>query len=288
MLPLVLVLGVLGAAARPSAAPSPRVETPTPTAAPTAAPEYRIGAGDVLDITVFDNTDLSRSAAVKTNGTVALPLLGEVGVSGLTVAEAQAKLTSLLGKDYLVNPQVEVKVKEYQSQFVTVLGEVNTPGRKPLRGQTRLVDILVESGGFRSQASGEIVITRVDGTFADGGKTLSLKLGSGTPTLQDQVNLEIPLRNGDLISASPKYYVTVEGEVVRPGRYTIEANLTVTGALSLAGGLTRFGSQDIKIRRIDASGTKILDVDLKDVRKGKKPDVLLLPGDVVSIGRRLF
>lgn len=284
---LALLFAVLAAAATP---PPPRVTpaSPTPTTAPTTAPEYRVGAGDVLEITVFDNADLSRAAAVKINGTIAVPLLGDVSVSGLTIAEVQSKLTTLLEKDYLVKPQLEVKVKEYQSQFVTVLGEVNTPGRKPLRGQTRLVDVLVEAGGFRSQASGEVTITRVEGEFAGGGKTLTLKLGAGTPSLQDQVNLEIPLRNGDLIAASPKYYVTVEGEVVRAGRYPIESNLTLSGAISLAGGLTRFGSNDVKIRRIETNETKILSVDLKEVRKGKKPDPLLLPGDVVSVGRRLF
>ena len=77
---------------------------------------------------VFGNEDLSRSPTVQTSGAIALPLLGDVPVAGLTIAEVQRKLTTLLARDYLVNPQVEVKVKEYQSQFVTVLGEVNTPG----------------------------------------------------------------------------------------------------------------------------------------------------------------
>ena len=62
----------------------------------------------------------------------------------------------------------------------------------------------------------------------------------------------MPLRNGDIITASPKYYVTVEGEVSRPGRYAIDGDLTVSGAISPAGGLTRFGSSDVKVRRVDA------------------------------------
>ncbi len=67
-------------------------------------------------------------------------------MAGLTVAEVQRKITNLLAKDYLVNPQVEVKVREYQSQYVSVVGEVNSPGRKPLRGRTRLIDVLIEAG----------------------------------------------------------------------------------------------------------------------------------------------
>jgi polysaccharide export outer membrane protein len=104
------------------------------------------------------------------------------------------------------------------------------------------------------------------------------------------VNLELPLRNGDLITASQKYFVTVEGEVNRPGRYPIENDLTVTGAVSTAGGLSRFGSTDAKVRRVDPQSgqTRIIEVDLKAVRKGKQEDPLLLPNDVVSIPRRVF
>jgi polysaccharide export outer membrane protein len=185
---------------------------------------------------------------------------------------------------------VDVKVKEYQSQFVTLIGEVNSPGKKPLRGRTRLIDALVEAGGFTPRASGEIVITRVEGSFAGGVKTLRMRLGSAALTPQDQVNLEIALLSGDIITASPKHYVTVEGEVMRPNRYVLEGDLTVSGAISSAGGLTRFGSQDVKVRRVDAQSgqTTIFEVDLKDVRRGKAVDPPLQPNDVVSVSRRVF
>ncbi len=282
--------------ATPKATPSPTapapttvVTAPTPSPSPSIAPEYRVGPGDVLEITVLDNQEVSRSPTVQTSGVIALPLLGEVEVSGLTVAEIQRKLTTLLARDYLVNPQLEVRVKDYQSQFVTVVGEVNSPGRKPLRGRTRLVDLLVEAGGFTPRASGDILITRLEGTFDGGAKTIQLSLSRGALTPQDQVNLEVVLRNGDLITASQKYYVTVEGEVTRPGRYPIEGELTVTGAISTAGGLTRFGG-GVRVRRVDpkTGQTRIIEVDLGDVRKGKKPDPPLLPNDVVTVGRRVF
>lgn len=244
----------------------------------------------MLEVTVFGNEDLSRSPAVQTNGTIALPLLGEVQVAGLTVTEVKNKLTTLLARDYLVNPQVDVKVREFQSQFVTVLGEVNNPGRKPLRGRTRLIDVLVEAGGFTPRASGEIAITRLEGGFEAGEKTLRMRLGSGSLSLQDQINLEVVLKTGDIIAASPKYYVTVEGEVARPSRYLLEGDLTLTGAISMAGGLTRFGSSDVKIRRLnpETGKTTILELDLKSIRKGKQQDPPLLPNDVISILRRVF
>jgi polysaccharide biosynthesis/export protein len=113
---------------------------------------------------------------------------------------------------------------------------------------------------------------------------------SASPTLQDLVNLELPLRHGDIVTALPKSYVTVDGEVNRPGRYAIESDLTVTGAVSLAGGLTRFGSNDVKLRRTEPETGKvtIVEVDLKAVRNGRKPDVPLQPNDVISVSRRVF
>jgi polysaccharide export outer membrane protein len=269
---------------------APPAEPGTETAGEgLASPAYQVGPGDALEINVFGNDDLSRIPTVQTDGAIVLPLLGDVQVAGLTVAEIQRKVTNLLAKDYLVNPQVEVKVREYNSQFVTVVGEVNSPGRKPLRGRTRLIDVLVDAKGFTPRASGEVVITRVDGTFSGGERSIVIRLSGSTPTLQDQINLELPLRNGDIITASPKYFVTVDGEVNKPGRYAIESDLTVTGAISLAGGRTRFGADDVKVRRTDADGkTTLISVDLDKVRDGKKPDLVLEPNDVVSVPRRFF
>ena len=264
---------------------------PSALATPTPAPEgdYEIGAGDVLEINVFGNDDLSRVPTVQTNGAISFPLLGEVQVAGLTIAEVKRKITNLLEKDYLKNPQVEVKVKDYQSQYVSVVGEVNNPGRKPIRGRMRLLDALLESGGFRASSSGEVMITRTDGGFDDGKKSITVRI-SASATIQDQINLGLPLKNGDIVSALPKSYVTVDGEVTKPGRYAIEADLTVTGAVSLAGGRTRFGSGDVKLRRTDPETGKvsIIEVDLKDVQNGKKPDVPVLPNDVVTVSRRVF
>lgn len=293
--------GVLVATAAACATTAPRRTVPTappaaavldlPAASPTPSPDYRVGPGDVLEVEVFGNPDLSRTPTVQTNGMVSLPLIGEVPVAGLTLAEVKAAVTGLLGRDYLVNPQVDVRMKEYQSQFVTLLGEVSSPGRRPLRGgQTRLIDVLVEAGGLTPRASGELVLSRADGPFEDGTRTLRVQLGARTLTPEEERRLQVPLHAGDVITASPKYYVTVEGEVVRPGRYVLDTALTVSGAISSAGGLTRFGSQRVKVRRIDAptGRVEIFDVDLKAVRKGEKPDPPLQANDTVSVSRRIL
>jgi protein involved in polysaccharide export with SLBB domain len=155
----------------------------------------------------------------------------------------------------------------------------------------RLIDVLIEAGSFKATASGQVMITRTDGEFEGGQRSITVRISSSSsPSAQDLVNLELPLKNGDIITALPKAFVTVDGEVNRPGRYAIESDLTVTGAISLASGLTRFGSNGVKVRRTDAQTGKvtILEVDLKDVRNGKKPDVPLLANDVISVSRRVF
>jgi polysaccharide export outer membrane protein len=288
---MIATLALLALLQNPPAAPAAPAPQAAPPAQDAAAAVYEVGPGDVLEVNVYDNDDLSRIVTVQTNGSISYPLLGEVQVAGLTVGEVRRKITNLLAKDYLVNPQVEVKVREYQSQFVSVVGEVNSPGRKAIRGRMRLIDVLLDSGGFKASASGQVVITRVDGEFEGGAKTITVRISSSaSPSTQDLVNLELPLKNGDIVTALPKAYVTVDGEVNKPGRYAIESDLTVTGAVSLAGGLTRFGSNDVKVRRTDPQTGKVtlLKVDLKDVRNGKKPDVPLLPNDVISVGRRVF
>ena len=286
---MIATLAVLALLQNPPAAPAPPAAPPAAAPAPAMASE--VGPGDVLEVNVFGNDDLSRIPTVQTNGAISLPLLGEVQVAGLTIAEVQRKITNLLEKDYLVRPQVEVKVREFQSQFVSVVGEVNSPGRKPIRGRMRLIDMLIEAGSFKPSASGQVMITRTEGAFDDGQRSITVRISSSaSPSAQDLVNLELPLKNGDILTALPKAFVTVDGEVNKPGRYAIESDLTVTGAVSLAGGLTRFGSNDVKVRRTDLQTGKvtIVEVDLKDVRNGKKPDVPLLPNDVISVSRRVF
>jgi polysaccharide export outer membrane protein len=285
---LIALLATAGANAATPSAPPPSTSLTT-SISDDAKSEYRVGAGDGLDIVVLDNAELSRIAVVQTSGNLSLPILGEVRVAGLTVSEIKTKLTTLL-KVYLVDPHVEVKVKEYQSQFVTVIGEVNNPGRKPLREHTRLLDVLLDAGGFSARASGDITVSRQDGSFPGGEKTLQIRLGRTKLSPQDQTNLEALLRSGDLISASPKYFVTVEGEVTRPGRYAVEPDLTVSGAVSLAGGLTRYGSNKLRIRRTDPTDgtTAILKADLRRIRNGAEPDVRVQANDVITVDRSLF
>lgn len=121
-------------------------------AAPSPA-EYRVGVGDTIEIEVFGHADLTRALEVRGDGTIDYPLIGHVSVAGRSLPEIDQELTRSLGKDFLIDPQVSVEVKDYGSQWVTVIGEVRTPGRQVLRRDMHLIDVLAEAGGFTAFAN---------------------------------------------------------------------------------------------------------------------------------------
>ncbi len=251
---------------------------------------YRVGPGDVLEVNVPGRPDLSRLPTVQTTGAIFLPVLGEIPVGGLTVVDIKGRLSRLLAQHDVVASAIEVRVREYQSHFVWVRGEVNRPGRKPLRSGTRLVDALVEAGGFSGRASGDVTVERLDGAFPDGTRVRRLRFRPSSPTPEGQLDLELPLRSRDVITASPQRYVTVAGAVARPGRYALEGGLTVSGVITTAGGLTRSGNRKVTVQRLDPQTgiNQTLEVDLMAVEAGSQPDLELLPDDAVSVkGRRL-
>ena len=127
--------------------------------APTTA-GYKIGVLDVLDISVFQVPELTKSVQVAETGTINLPLIGEVAVAGRTAQQVERELTAKLGAKYLQDPQVTVYVKEYNSQQVTIQGEVKKPGEFPLRGKTSLLQLIALAGGFEDNSDSTVLILR--------------------------------------------------------------------------------------------------------------------------------
>ena len=107
---------------------------------------------DVLDISVFQVPELTKSVQVADTGTINLPLVGEIAVVGKTAQQVERDLTARLGAKYLQNPQVTVYVKEYNSQQVTISGEIKKPGVFPLKGNTSLLQLIALAGGFEDDS----------------------------------------------------------------------------------------------------------------------------------------
>jgi polysaccharide export outer membrane protein len=135
------------------------------TAADPGSAGYRVGPLDVLDVSVFQVPELTRSVQVSDVGTVNLPLVGEVPAAGKTSREIERDLASRLGSKYVRDPQVTVFVKEYNSQHITVEGAVKKPGVYPSKGKNSLTQAIATAEGLDNDAASNTVLVfrTVDG-----------------------------------------------------------------------------------------------------------------------------
>jgi len=170
------------------------------------------------------------------------------------------------------------------------------PGKYFLQGSKTLLELLTEAGGFTPQASGEVVVSRPDAPETAAGvengenEPVRIFLSPDQPPAQQKAGLSLQLGNGDIVTATSTQFFYVSGEVKNPGSYPITAGLTVLKAVSVAGGLTKFGSKGkVEIlRKVSQSGTERIKVDLGDIEGGKKPDVPLEAEDIIKVGKRVF
>ncbi len=239
---------------------------------------YRLGPDDRIAITVYDHDELNTELTISKLGVISAPLIGEVNVAGLTVGQLEARLADLLG-EYLVSPQVAVLVREFNSQWVMVAGEVRKPGRFSLTGGTRLKEVLTEAEGFSDTAGEWITISRRAG-------------GSGNIVVGrsefEQGVTDPLLEHGDIVTVGRARYCYVQGEVNNPGRIELERGMTLLRAISVAGGLTDWGSQrEVRVIREGEEGPGKT-YNLKKILRGKAEDPPLSGGEVVYVGRRVF
>ena len=130
------------------------------SSAASSTSAYKIGAQDVLEVSVFKVPDLSKTVQVADSGSVNLPLVGEIPAAGRTAQEVERDLTKRLGDKYLQSPQVTVFVKEYNSQRVTIEGAVKKPGVYPIRGKSSLLQLIATAEGLTEVAESEVVVFR--------------------------------------------------------------------------------------------------------------------------------
>lgn len=140
-------------------------DTRAASGAYTGTSEYRVGAQDLLEISVFQVGDLNRTVRVNSNGQISLPLIGVVQAGGNTVEELEKLIAVRLSESYLQEPQVSVFVKEFTSQRVTLEGQIEKPGIYPITGKTSLLQAIAMGGGVTDLANlqGVVVFRTVDG-----------------------------------------------------------------------------------------------------------------------------
>ena len=240
--------------------------------------EYRLGPGDVVRVSVYQNPDLTLETRISESGVASYPLLGTVRLGGNTVSQAEKLIADgLRNGNFVKQPQVSVMLLQVRGSQASVLGQVNRPGRYPIEvADMRLSDLLAAAGGIAP--SGADTLTLV-GT-RDGKPTRQVIDLPGlfrSPSRSDDVIIQ----NGDVIYVERAPMVYIYGEVQRPGPMRLERDMTVMQALATGGGLNLRGTEKgLRVHRRDADG-KLQVIE-------PKMDDLLRDGDVVYVRESLF
>ncbi len=236
-----------------------------------------LGPSDSIRITVFQNPDLTTETRLSQAGSIVFPLIGEVGLGGLTTAEAGARIAEQLKRGgFIINPQVAVSIVQVRSRQVHVLGQFARPGSYVLEeSASRLTDIITQAGGINTTGADKVtVLTKRSGKPEEIEIDVVALFRGGDPSTN------IQLENGDTIfvERAPVFYIY--GEVQRAGSYRLEPNTIVAQALSLGGGLTpRATERGIGIhRRMPNGELMMIDAALTDP---------LQPDDIVVVKERL-
>jgi len=254
------------------------VSTVHAQAAAPAAAEYRLGSGDVLRVSVFQNPDLTLETRVTEAGIVSYPLLGNLRVGGLSVTAAEKLIADgLRNGNFVKQPQVTVVVLQVRGNQASVLGQVNRPGRYPIEvADMRLSDLIALAGGSAPNGSDLVIVT---GTRD--GKPFRKEIDLPTLFAIGGKDQDLLILNGDTVWVDRQPLVYIYGEVQRPGPMRVERGMTVMQALATGGGLTARGTQKgIRVHRKAADGkVQIIEPTLDDAVRD---------GDVVFVRESLF
>jgi polysaccharide biosynthesis/export protein len=240
--------------------------------------DYVLGPGDVIRIQVFQSQDLTVEARVSENGVISYPLLGVIRVGGLSPTDAERLIARRLREgNFLQNPQVTLNVLQFRSQQVSVLGNVNKPGRYALETTgMRLSEVLSMAGGITPQGADEVVLMT-----NRGGRVQRIEIDLVDMFATGDLAKDIPLQSGDVIyvNRAPQYYVY--GQVQRPGMYPLDRGMTLAQAIAKGGGLTLRGTdRGVRVHRRYGSRTvQVLEPKLDDP---------ILPDDLIFVRESIF
>ncbi|HEX4006916.1 MAG TPA: SLBB domain-containing protein [Acidobacteriaceae bacterium] len=271
------VVAVVAAQQTTPAAPLP------PAAAPTVTESLLIGPGDLLHITIVRESELDQHIRVLDSGEIVLALAGNLPVQGLTPAEAAARIAARYRDgQFLLHPEVSVFVEEYATETVTVTGQVAHPGAFRIAVPRSLIDVLSLAGGLTESADRHIVIERK----SPGGENDERIRAFLSNRADAALNADILVRPGDTVVVPKAGIVYVLGDVAHPGGYVMEndSQLTVLEAIALAAGTSKTASEKRVrlVRNVDGL-TQSLDLPLRDMERGREPDVPLQANDILYV-----
>lgn len=255
--------------------------------APLQANEYLLGVGDVLLMSVWGHNDLTTEVAVRPDGYITFPLVGDLWAVDKTPRQLSAELQNLLA-EFVVDPQVTVIVSKFRTLQVQVLGEVRSSGYYQLTAGSRLMDVLALAGGPRETADlSRVTVTRY---------VLDANGAEQTDVLQIDVNNYIESGNlagnpivesGDMIFVPTSGRATIFGEVRNPTSYNLGSGLDVLDLLALAGGA--LDSADLEkvsvTRQVDGKPVEQI-INVQEFISGKSSPISIQPNDVVFVPKK--
>jgi polysaccharide export outer membrane protein len=231
--------------------------------------DYVLGPGDVIEAQVLGRTDFTTRARIGQDGTIQLPYLGTLPAGDRTPQILGNQIAKALeAGGYYAKPIVTVDIVSYASRYVTVLGEVGTPGLTPIDRPYHLSEILARDGGVREDAADYLVI-RGESSPEKRYSIRALATGEGS---QDPL-----VSPGDKVFVPKAEVFYISGQVKSPGAYPLESDMTLRMAIARGGGLTDLGT-DHGVKVTSKGGGK-RSVDLNGT---------IDAGDVIVVGERLF
>ena len=254
--------------------------------------EYRIDAGDTLEITFWEGTkSIKEEILVRANGKVSFGFVEDLSVKGLTASQLDARLTADL-REYVKKPRIDVVVKEYNSKFVQILGAVQSygpgsgPGLYKLRGKSTVLEMISRAGGPTQNANlNDVRIRRKNGQKVS--LNIFKMISQGDPSQDLILNADDLIFIPTLSDESNRVYVF--GEVENPGAYTFKgSDFRLFDAVSEAGGPTVFAStESTRVVRGDPTRPEFIAADLKNLIEAgdQSQNVVLASGDLVYVPR---
>jgi polysaccharide export outer membrane protein len=260
---------------------------------------YLLGPGDVLDVRVFGQPELTSIVPVDSDGNLSgLPFLETpIRAKCRSEKEVQKDITAAYSK-FINNPQVSVRISERNSrQPATVFGAVRQPSRVEMKRKVRLNELMAVSGGFTERAAGTIQILHTEplmcpepGEEAESapidGTRIPLQIVKIGDLRSGKTEANPVIRPGDYVLVTEAEPVYITGAVLSPGGIFLREQLMLSRALAMVGGARKEAKlNDVKIyRQVPGSANQeVIHVDVAAIKKNQKPDFLLQPYDVIEV-----
>jgi polysaccharide export outer membrane protein len=260
---------------------------------------YLLGPGDVIDVRVFGQPDLSSNVQVDSDGNLSsLPFLEQpIPAKCRTDKDVQKDIAAAYTK-FINNPQVSVRVTERNSrQPATIFGAVNQPTRVEMKRSVRLNELVAVAAGFTERAAGTIQILHTEPLMCPGpgeeaeaapidGTRIPLQVIRISELRAGKSQANPVIRPGDYVLVTEAEPVYITGAVMSPGGIYLRDQLMLSRAIAMVGGTRKEAKLgDVRVYRLEPGSAEqvVHHVDLGAIKKNKEPDFLLKPYDVIEV-----